>query len=433
MRRILSLASLVLALAACASAQQSDFAVKSAFEERARALSSRLDSASTTEAIDSVRDDIAKLETDFASHSAFLDKALYPMTFTESIAKLRSLQLLTYDRVYLIRTQGLKLSDLEARITSLTSRLDTLTAQRDQLFGELQETRKSLTSLREAVRRLNANLAAKDRLIFAIVDSIFLPYGKDLHQVADVQKEAIAQRLQNANVVTRVYEIAADNVKFLDVTQMQGKDYAGLIDQYQAFAARWSGLKEKMTDVAATGVVAAGGGPARGTGAHAGTGGRSPQAHGAEAGAASQAAHVDSVLDDWHRRLIAGFWGGLRKEFTQAGITVTDFHDGPSFASSVRSYIAALAASKQDPQPFVENLWKQKIDRDWRDGLMKDGMLGRTEYAALDRAVSELSKETIDATFVAYIAGVLAIIAAVWFFVFRKKKPKAPAPPPQAA
>jgi len=427
MRRFLLLASLALAFSAPAPAQHSDYALKSDFEERTRALAARLDSASTTESIDSVRDDIARLESDFAPHSEFLDKALYPLTFSESMARLRSLQVLTYDRVYLIRTQGLKLSELEARINGLTSRLDSLTAQRDQLFGELQESRKSLASLREAVRRLTANLAAKDRLIFAIVDSIFLPYGKDLHQVADVQKEAIAQRLQNANVVTRVYEIAADNVKFLDVTQLQGKDYAGLLDQYQSFSARWAGLKEKMTDVAATAVVPPVARAPR-KGARAGAGDRQ---QGAADNAAAQAAHVDSVLDDWHRRLIAGFWGGLRKEFTQAGVTVADFNDGPSFASSVRAYVASLAASKQDPQPFVENLWKQKIDRDWRDGLTKEGMLGRTEYAALDRAVSELSKETIDMTFVAYIAGILAIAASVWFFVFRKKKQPVPAAPPK--
>jgi len=427
MRRLFLLLFLVPALSAPSPAQRSDYALKSDFEQRARSLAARLDSASTTEAIDSVRDDIARLETDFAPHSEFLDRALYPLTFSESVARLRALQVLTYDRVYLIRTQGLKLSELEARINALTGRLDSLTAQRDQLFGELQESRKSLASLREAVRRLTANLAAKDRLIFAIVDSIFLPYGKDLHQVADVQKEAIAQRLQNANVVTRVYEIAADNVKFLDVTQLQGKDYAGLIDQYQAFAARWTGLKDKMTDVAASAAAPPAAGAPR-KGARAGAGGGSAQPGAAET-AAMQAAHVDSVLEEWHRKLIGAFWGGLRKEFTQAGITVGDFNDGPSFASSVRAYVASLAASKQDPQPFVENLWKQKIDRDWRDGLTREGMLGRTEYAALDRAVSELSKETIDATFIAYIAGILAIAAAVWFFVFRKKKPPVPAAP----
>ena len=105
------------------------------------------------------------------------------------------------------------------------------------------------------------------------------------------------------------------------------------------------------------------------------------------------------------------------------------FNDGPSFSASIRQEVTSLAASKQDPQPFVDALWKQKIDRDWREGLSRDAMLGRTEYAALDKLVSELSRDTIDLTFIAYIAGIVVIIGLVWFFVFRKKKgPGEPAP-----
>jgi len=135
---------------------------------------------------------------------------------------------------------------------------------------------------------------------------------------------------------------------------------------------------------------------------------------------------VDSVLAEWHARLNAGFWGGLQKEFTAAGIAVAPFNDGPSFSSSVRQEVASLAASKQDPQPFVETLWKQKIDRDWRDGLTKDAMLGKTEYAALDKLVSELSRETIDMTFLAYIAGILVLAALIWFFRLQEEEAAGP-------
>jgi hypothetical protein len=429
MNRIVLLALLGATLSATGAAQRSDYALKNDYEDRYRLIASRLDSATATEPIESLKGEIDKLEADFAPHQQFLDKALYPLTFNESMAKLRSLQVLTYDRVYLIRTQGVKLSELESRITSLTTRLDSLTAQRDQLFGELQESRKSLSALREAVKRLTANLAAKDRLIFAIADSIFLPYGKDLHQVADLQKEAIGQRLDRANVLTRVYEIAADNVKFLDVTQLQGKDYGNLIEQYQAFTGRWTGLKEKITDVAATGAVLPSGSTGKGSAKKPVVRGGDREVRGASESAAAQAAHVDSVLAEWHARLNAGFWGGLQKEFTNAGITVAPFNDGPSFSSSVRQHVASLAASKQDPQPFVETLWKQKIDKDWREGLTKDAMLGKTEYAALDKLVSELSRETIDMTFVAYIGGILVIAVLIWLLVFRKKKPPSqPAP-----
>ncbi|HMK37845.1 MAG TPA: LPXTG cell wall anchor domain-containing protein [Bacteroidota bacterium] len=430
MNRLIPLALLCAALCAAGKAQRSDYALKADFEERYRHIAARLDSASQTEEIDSLRGEIGTLEKEYAPHHEFLDKALYPLTFSESIARLRSLQVLTYDRVYLIRTQGVKLSELEARITSLTTRLDSLTAQRDQLFGELQESRKSLSTLREAVKRLTANLAAKDRLIFALVDTIFLPYGKDLHQVADAQKEAIGQRLEKANVLSRVYEIAADNVKFLDVTQLQGKDYGNLIEQYEAFNGRWTALKGKMTDVAATSAPLPTGTTGTGSSKTPVVRGGPREVRGATETAAAQAAHVDSVLAEWHAKLKSGFWGGLQKEFTQAGISVAPFNDGPSFSSSIRSYVSSLASSKQDPQPFVETLWRQKIDRDWREGLSRDAMLGKAEYASLDRLVGELSRDTIDTTFILYIAGILLIVAAIWFFLFRKKKEP---PKPEAA
>ena len=430
MKRLFLLALLGATISAVCTAQRSDFALKNDYEDRYRRIAAHLDSATATQEIESLKGDVDKLESDYTQHQQFLDKALYPLTFNESIAKLRSLQVLTYDRVYLIRTQGVKLSELESRIGSLTTRLDSLTAQRDQLFGELQESRKSLSALREAVKRLTANLTAKDKLIFAIADSIFLPYGKDLHQVADLQKEAIGQRLDRANVLTRVYEIAADNVKFLDVTQLQGKDYGNLIEQYQAFTGRWAGLKEKITDVAATNAMVASGSTGKGSAkTPVVRGGK--EIRGASETAAAQSAHVDSVLAEWRARLNAGFWGGLQKEFTTAGIAVAPFNDGPSFSSSIRQHVASLAASKQDPQPFVETLWKQKIDKEWREGLSKDAMLGKTEYAALDKLVSELSRETIDMTFVAYIAGILVIVVLIWLLIFRKKKrPDQPAPPP---
>ena len=119
----------------------------------------------------------------------------------------------------------------------------------------------------------------------------------------------------------------------------------------------------------------------------------------------------------------------MHRSYSQAGISVVPFNDGPSFSSSVRRYVASLASSKQDPQPFVETLWKQKIDKEWREGLTRESMLGKTEYASLDKLVSELSRDTIDMTFIAYIAGILVIVALVWFFIFRKKKqPDQPAP-----
>ena len=169
-------------------AQQSDYQIKQDFESEYRAIKNRIDSSMTIAELDSLKSRLEKLSAEYVVHARFLDKALYPQTYDEAIDNLRTDYVLTYDRVYLIQNQGVKIEELEGRILLLTARLDTLGTERTRLFTELQESKRSVASLREAMKRLSSNLQAKDRLLFALIDSIFLPYDKNLNQVADVQK-----------------------------------------------------------------------------------------------------------------------------------------------------------------------------------------------------------------------------------------------------
>jgi hypothetical protein len=394
--------------------QESDYAVKEGFEEQYKLISSRIETATTIASLDSIKAQIDSLELTYVTKAELLDKILYPETFTEKIKGLRSMQSLTYDKVYLITTQGVRLDELQMKVVYLTSKLDTLSTQRDKLWAELQSAQKSNAELHETVKRLQATLAAKDRLIFALVDSIFLPYGKDFSQLGDVQRESVSRQLEKASVMGRVEEIANDNLKFLSVTQLQGKDYANLVDQYQQFNNRWKGLRDKMAAVAKASLRAsatAGGSRAKGQPAIAD-----------QAGPDTSGAHVDSALVQWGSKLQTMFWGGLRKEFTDKGVTIDPFVDAPGFAASIRTYVAGLKASGQDPSLFVNEIWKAKIDKEWRDALTRDGMLGKTEYASLDKLVSELSQEKLDLKFIIYLLVVILLVFGGWWFFVRKPK-----------
>jgi hypothetical protein len=394
--------------------QDSDYAVKEGFEERYKLIASRIETATTVASLDSLKAQIDSLELTYISKAELLDKVFYPETFAERVKGLRSMQNLTYDKVYLITTQGVRLDELQMKVVYLTSKLDTLSTQRDKLWAELQSAQKSNAELHETVRRLQATLAAKDRLIFALVDSIFLPYGKDFSQLGDVQRESVSRQLEKASVMGRVEEIANDNVKFLSVTQLQGKDYANLVDQYQQFNNRWKGLRDKMTAVAKASV--------RGSAAAATTKAKGKPATAEQAGPDTTGARVDSALAQWGSKLQTMFWGGLRKEFTDKGVTVDPFLDAPGFAASVRTYVAGLKASGQDPSVFVNEIWRAKIDKEWRDALSREGMLGKAEYASLDKMVSELSQDKFDLKFVIYLLVVVLLVFGGWWFFVRKPK-----------
>jgi len=253
------------------------------------------------------------------------------------------------------------------------------------------------------VRRLQANIAAKDRLIFALVDTIFMPYDRNLNQLSEVQRAAVNQKLENANVITRVNEIAADNMRFLQTTELQGKDFANLIDQYHQFRGRWAGLRDKIEGMylASKGI---GGSKRVGT-----LGPPAPQV--------SPAAQVDSAVAEWNTRLRQAFWTAVEREFAAKGVAVVPFTDAPSFSSSIRTYVQAAKAEGADARVFVDDIWKARIDKEWRDALSREGMLGKEEYAALDKLVSELHQEKLDMKFVLYVGALFMLVLALWWFL----------------
>jgi hypothetical protein len=418
---VLLVCSLVLGASLSVQAQRSDFAIKQGFEETYKSLSKSVETAVNVAELDSLKTAIDSCEARYSRHEKLLDRVLYPETFASKMKALRTTHALTYDRVYLITTQGVKLEELEMRILYLTNRIDTLSADRDRLAAELKTLQRSSTEYREVIRRLQANLAAKDRLIFALVDTVFQPYGKDLSKAGDIQRESLTRQMEKANILNRVEGVATDNVGFLQTTTLQPKDYASAVDQYQLFSNRWQGLREKLIAASVAGTsTAPEGAPVRTKGKESGVTATGPPRE-------SPAARVDSILGQWGERLQLAFWRGLEKEFADRGVTVEPFHDAAGFSSSIKTYVAKVQKTGEDPSVFVNDIWKTRIDKEWREALVKPAMLGAQEYATLDKLVGELSRPTIDAKMILYAVILVVLVALIWWFFSRK--PKSPPPP----
>ncbi len=407
-----------------AFSQQSDLETKTSFEAAYRSIATEIDAATSQEQLDSLQGSIDALEARYAEHRAFLDRALHPETFTEKIEKLRALHGLTSERVYLIQSQGITISEYEARLASLTQRLDSLTSDRDWLFAELRESKKSLADLRQKMRTLSKSLEARDRLLFALTDSIFLPYDKNLTQTTEIQKEAVVRKLLKSNVVARVYDIASDNVKFLEVTQVQPSDYASMFEQQQQFKSKWMGLREKMNAVALASSSPMEEAPS-GSMKSAGKGGSKPRKGADSAATLEPVGHVDAVIDEWEKKLRTSFWKGLEQEFSSKHVSLQPFQDGQSFAMSVFEYVDSAKTGGRDVFVFVNDIWKDRIDKHWRPALEKDFILGKQNFATLDKAISELDEKKFDMKFILYILAAAVIgLGGWWFFTQRKRPPK---------
>jgi hypothetical protein len=428
MTRTLSIAlvAALLLLPGITLAQQSDFAIKQDFESRYERITRFLDGAINTTELDTLKRVVDGLEIDFRPHTAFLDKAMYPSTFDQKMKALRLQYARTYDMLHVMETQGSQIALMEGTIAEMTVALDTLRGERDALFVELKQNRSSMVDLRETIRRLQAHLKANDQLLFAMVDSMFMPYGKDLAKVGDAQRSSLAARIEKANILTRVHDMASDNLRFLKATEFQAVDFASLIDGYQQFSSRWLGLSDKILAVSRAEAAA---GTSGGTASPATGEGTGPGAKGVGAGHPAPTGQVDSLVIEWHAALQKAFWNALMKEFTAQDIPVTPFADAQSFSASIRAYVQELQTSEADPRIFVENVWKARIDREWKAALTRESVLGKDEYAALDALVSGLTPPAMDTRYLVYIAIIAVVAALLWWLLARKRRPAAPAPP----
>jgi len=402
-RNILGLCLTFAMLTTIARAQESDYEVKSSFEERYRELKTRIHAAGIATELEVVDGDISTLEMQYITRQQFLDWALYPQSFTELIDELRLWSVVTHDKLVAFEKIGF-----------LTARIDSLSDDRSKLLTELKSSSKSVSALNQTIRQMSANIQANERLLFALIDTIFLPYGKDLSQVGELRKGALSGKLQKAGVASRIYDIASDNVRFLKETNLRGSDYASLIDHYHQFNQKWGGLNERISEVYTTKD-------------RAGRQGKSTRRQtGKAAKAPSPVEAVDSVLAQWQGMLTQTFWRDLANEFSREGVTVKPFSDAESFAGSIREHVQLAKANEQEASKFANDVWRDHIDKEWRDALTKETMLGMDGYTSLDVLVKELGPRRFDPMFVVY--GLLAVVTvgAGWWFVRRNMRTQAP-------
>lgn len=413
--RTLRLAILVFTVAIVGFAQQSDFEIKERFKNMYAELKRDIDSVKTAEQIALIPNRIQGLETEFARHKTLIAGALYPETFENMMAELKDQFALAEAKATTIQTQGTRIDELESQVVTLNAELAKLNTEREELIAKLRSANNSIAQQQDLVRRLTVNLLSKDKLVNAMIDSIFLPFGKNMESLTEVQTDALGKKLEKTSIVTRIADIAQDNVKFLEATNLEPKDYSVLVNQYEQFRSRWNGLRERVNAAITA------------NNAKAAAKGKKNQTTPAEENPVTQ---VDASLAEWYNKLNSSLWASVMKEFTSRGVSVQSFNDPQSFSASIRAYVDSAKAGGGDTKTFVEDIWVQRIDKDWKASLEKDVMLGKAEYASLDQKVSELHKEKFDWKILFWVVnGIVIVLVAWWLFSRKPKKVQQPVNP----
>lgn len=399
---------------------RSDYQIQQDFEAEYRSILEAIRVARTVVECVEIDSRLIDLELNYREHAAMLERALYPDGYDGSLTKARSQLDATKEKLNVIEDQYVQILQLETRVRTLAIEVDSLSLLNSSLLGELATLRaqrvtdkRAIDSLSALVIRLRAGMRERDRMIFAMVDSLFLQYDKDVSAMTDAERQGIAARIERRNVFTSVRKSIDDNVRFLENTSLTGPDFREISKEQQDFQSKWSGLGPKLAGLYIT----------------------------SKSRRAEEIAVIDTMLTVWDQKLDTAIWRGLNQAFAEKDINLPPFSSGEQFLLSLNGYLDAeirLASEGRDGskyvrfETFADSLWAGTIVPNWLPVMLERSLLTAEQVEAIQEKIEDWRSHVSPPSMLTYfiVGFFIVVVLGVLYVLFRKKKPKLP--PPQA-
>jgi cell division protein FtsB len=423
MKTILCLVALLMFSSLILVAQQkSDYTTVQLFKTTAQSISKNVDKANSVQECAELNASIDSLEKEFADGKTLLNKAIYPEGYDRTIEHLRGKLLVRQKDLGFIESQVIRITELETTVRGLSDQIQKLNMQNEKLLADIQVLTQNvqkltgdlfnattpLDSLHNMIVKLRQGLQDRDALIFALTDSLFLQYDKNVSDMKDVEKQGLMGKIERHNIVGNVKHSIMDNVTFLETTQLKGSDLVALVRQQKRFQSQWTGIAPKLTAIYING-----------------------KARKYEVSA------VDSMLAVWGDKVDDAMWRSLNTLFKEKGFFVKEFNNGEEFSAN---FITFLSEQIQNPNEetndtrfklftnFHENLWLTDLNAAWLPALTELNKISDTQRKEIEAKVEKwhsiVSPGASWLIYVLVLLGVLLIpILAIRLF---PKAPKAP-------
>jgi len=413
----LILAIAVLMVSAVSFAQeQSDYEISQSFIKSYKELSKAIETAQTVQECAEISVNIDALEKEYAPHKTLLDKALYPDDFQKKLDMVHGQLAYAQNKLGIIQDAVTKIAALEAQVQELSSQVEKLSSENGSLLKEIQTLRasnsqdkKMLDSLSTLVAKLRSNISDRDKMIFAMVDSIFMQYDKNVDALKDVEKQKVASHVERNGVIGNIKKSIADNVAFLESTSLTGKDLATLVGEQKKFATEWKGIGPKLAVI-----------------------------YVAQKDRSKELNTIDTMLAAWGAKVDGALWKSLNQLFTKHNLTVKPFNTGNEFVANVIGFIddeiqntnqRTEAVRFQVYSTFVDSVWNGELTTTWMPLLQGSSIVTDAQFGQIKAKVDVWRSSVEPGHTVLYVVIALVVLVVLLLLYRRMKKaPKTPTP-----
>ena len=415
-RTLILVAALALTSFTALSQEQSDYEISQNFKKQYAELTKAIEAAQTVQECAEISVNIDALAKEYAPHQALLDKTLYPDDFQKKIDMIHGQLAYAQNKLGIIQEAVAKIATLETQVKELSAQVEKLTNENSSLMSEIQSLRaskvqdqKSLDSLKTLVAKLQTGIRDRDKMIFAMVDSIFLQYDKNVDALKDVEKQKMAAHIERNGVIGNIKKSILDNVAFLESTALTGKDLATMVGEQKKFATQWKGLGPKLATI-----------------------------YVAQKDRAKEVATIDTMIAGWGVKVDAALWRSLNELFTSHNLTVKPFNNGGDFQTNVVGFIddeiqnanqRTEAARMQVYTVFVDSVWNGDLTTSWMPLMRDNGMVSEAQFGVIKTKLDAWRSSVQPPHTTLYvIIALVALVALLVLYRRMKKTPKAPAP-----
>jgi len=396
MKRVLVLLLSIAIGAVTLSAQRSDSDIKRDFEKGFKQLMNDMRNADSA-SIQSIAERVQAFEAEYQPHAEFLNKSVYPDGYDETINKLKD-QL--SESKQLAENQG-RIRELESQVRELTGRLDVMSSENAMLLKQLDSLKGEMSALKKKVTDLQTKLAARDALVFALVDSLFLQYDKQLLSGTDVKR---MKSLEQNNILTNIKRSVNDNLSFLSSTALSASDFPRLLDDQRKFESSWKGLGKKLTD-----------------------------AYFSSKERSREITEVNGMISTWRTQVDEAFWKALNNLFAEEKVGIANFTNSEEFYNNTIRYLDDEINNTMNKSPedryksfeaFAYNTWGSKVKPVWVPVMKRNEMITDARESEIDTKVKLWQSQVEPGNTLVYIlAGALVVAILVGLYLGMKKRP----------